>query len=216
MDIKINIKEKVIPIDIQDRDLIIEVQETKEIIVNVPKTLDEKIIEKIPKVSDGKEGKKWPKGEKGDKGEQGEKWDKGDKLTLEDLTPYEIQRLTWAPWNAGEWVARGGTTWQVLVKKSDRNYDTEWTNWGWWGSDTLQSVTDRGATTTNVITVKSEPTFTYLSGVLTDIDYADWTTKDFTYNPDGTLNTITITYLTETVVKTMVWSSWVLQNILIS
>lgn len=58
MDIKINIQEKVIPINIEDKNIAIEVPETKEIIVNVPKTLDEKIIEKIPKVSDGKEGKK--------------------------------------------------------------------------------------------------------------------------------------------------------------
>jgi hypothetical protein len=78
---------------------------------------------------------------------------------------------------------------------------------------TLQQVTDKGTTTTNTITALSSPTFTYLSGKLSNITYANGVEKDFTYNIDNTLNTITITYPDRTITKTLVWSSGVLQNI---
>jgi hypothetical protein len=73
-------------------------------------------------------------------------------------------------------------------------------------SQNLQQVTDNGATTTNVITVKAQPTFTYSSGVLSNIAYSNGTTKAITYNLDGTLNTLTTVYpdLT-TITKTMNW-----------
>lgn len=78
----------------------------------------------------------------------------------------------------------------------------------------LQSVTDNGATTTNIITGKAQPTFNYTSGQLTNITYDNGTTKDFTYNIDGTLDTLTVTYPdSSTVTKTFVWSSGVLQSI---
>jgi hypothetical protein len=78
----------------------------------------------------------------------------------------------------------------------------------------LQKVTNNGSTTTNTITQTSSPTFTYSAGQLTNITYANGTTKDFTYNVDDTLNTITITYPDlSTVIKTLVWSSGVLQSI---
>ena len=82
------------------------------------------------------------------------------------------------------------------------------------GLPNLQQVTDIGATTTNLITNTSSPTFTYTTGKLTSIAYPNTTSKALTYNADGTLNTLTITYPdTSTVVKTMVWSSGVLQSI---
>jgi hypothetical protein len=80
-------------------------------------------------------------------------------------------------------------------------------------SDTLQEVTDNGSTTTNTITALSSPTFTYSSGKLTNITYANGVEKDFTYNVDGTLDEIIITYPDRTITKTLVWSSGVLQNI---
>lgn len=85
------------------------------------------------------------------------------------------------------------------------------------GSSTLQEVTDNGATTDNVITGKAQPTFTYTSGSLTNITYDNGTEKDFTYNIDGTLNTLTITYpATTPIVKTFNWSSGVLNSIIIT
>lgn len=79
----------------------------------------------------------------------------------------------------------------------------------------LQQVTDNGATTTNVITNKAQPTFTYnVDEQLINITYDNTTEKDFTYNGDGTLNTLTITYPdSSTVVKTFNWSGGILQSI---
>jgi hypothetical protein len=82
------------------------------------------------------------------------------------------------------------------------------------GSQDLQSVTDLGATTTQTITHTADSTFTYSSGQLVNITYSDGTEKDFAYNLDGTLDTLTITYPAETpIVKTFTWSGGVLQGI---
>jgi hypothetical protein len=132
-------------------------------------------------------------------------------------------------------------------------------------SDTLQTITDRGATTTKDITAKSfiktggtsseflkadgssdsntyltgetdplslhldqttpqsiingypinasQPSFTYTTGVLTKVDYPSGFNKVLAYNLDGTLDTITYS---NGVIKTMVWSSGVLQNIIVT
>ena len=85
------------------------------------------------------------------------------------------------------------------------------------GVKSLQEVTDIGATTTNVVTGKAQPTFTYTSGKLTNITYSNGTLKDLVYNLDGTLATLTITYPAQTpIVKTFNWSSGVLQNITVA
>lgn len=82
------------------------------------------------------------------------------------------------------------------------------------GARTLQQVTDFGATTTNIITVKNPATFTYTSGLLTSITYTNGTTKTLTYNGDNTLNTLTITYPdSSSVVKTFNWTSGLLTSI---
>jgi hypothetical protein len=79
---------------------------------------------------------------------------------------------------------------------------------------TLQEVTDAGSTTDNTVTYTSSPTFTYSDGKLTNITYTNGVQKDFIYNLDGTLDIITITYPdSSTVIKTLVWSSGVLQSI---
>lgn len=56
----------------------------------------------------------------------------------------------------------------------------------------------------------SEPSFTYTGGVLTQVDYPSGFNKVLAYNGDGTLDTITYS---NGVIKTMVWSSGVLQSI---
>lgn len=48
------------------------------------------------------------------------KGDQGDPFTYDDFTPEELAGLV------GPGVAPGGTTNQVLAKRSDNDYDTEW------------------------------------------------------------------------------------------
>lgn len=70
---------------------------------------------------------------------------------------------------------------------------------------------------TDIITQKTGATFTYTLGKLTKVVYSSGTTKDITYNGDGTFNTVVITYPGKTpITKTATWSSGVLQSILIS
>ena len=54
----VNITDNVITVDVSDNIIEVSVPENKPLLVKVPKTLDEKIIEKIPKVKDGKKGDK--------------------------------------------------------------------------------------------------------------------------------------------------------------
>jgi hypothetical protein len=98
------------------------------LLVKVPKTLDEKIIEKIPKVKDGKKGLKWLKWDKGEKGDKG---DKGDPLKFEDLTPQQIARLEWPEWPRGiPWVCYHDSTAQTPVEVSWNTTITE-TSWNY-------------------------------------------------------------------------------------
>ena len=83
------------------------------------------IIPLIPPPIPWKKWERWPKGKDGEKWADGKD---GKDLKFSDLTPYQLQILTWPPWNPWEWVARWWTTWQVLAKKSSRNFDTEWIN----------------------------------------------------------------------------------------
>lgn len=61
------------------------------------------------------------------------------------------------------------------------------------------------------------PTFTYTSGNLTNITYSNTLEKDITYNPDGTVDELVITMPDSSVItKSFVWSSGVLQSIIIT
>ena len=80
----------------------------------------------------GPKGDTGAKGEKGDKGDKGSKGDKGDAFTYNDFTPEQLAALKGEkgdkgnPGQDGIGVPSGGLTGQVLKKKSDSNYDTEW------------------------------------------------------------------------------------------
>jgi len=64
----------------------------------------------------------WPQWSKWDKGDKWDKWDKGDKGDPgEDGTDWE-------------WVPAWWTTWQLLAKKSDNDYDVEWKDVEEWTS----------------------------------------------------------------------------------
>lgn len=53
------------------------------------------------------------------------KGEKGDPFTFDDFTPEQLEGLK-GP--AGQGIAKGGITGQILVKNSDTDYDTMWTN----------------------------------------------------------------------------------------
>ena len=83
-----------------------------------------------------------------------------------------------------------------------------------WNDSSKYFDFDRNIERKNYVDVSTiSPTFTYSSGKLSNITYANGVEKDFTYNGDGTLNTITVTYPDRTITKTLVWSSGVLQSI---
>lgn len=70
----------------------------------------------------GEQGIQGERGEQGIPGERGEKGDKGD------------------PGATGAGVASGGTTGQVLAKRSNADYDTEWVNQSGGGGGAVDSV----------------------------------------------------------------------------
>ena len=88
----------------------------------------------IPRGEQGERGEKGEQGERGERGiqgergeqgipgERGEKGDKGD------------------PGATGAGVASGGTTGQVLAKRSNADYDTEWVNQSGGGGGAVDSV----------------------------------------------------------------------------
>ena len=69
---------------------------------------------------------KGPKGDTGDPGQQGAPGPKGDPGAQGEPGPQGNPGPQGAPGAAGPGVASGGTTGQVLKKKSDTDYDTEW------------------------------------------------------------------------------------------
>jgi hypothetical protein len=106
-------------------------------------------IEKLNKKINLVKLKSGSKGEKGDKGDKGEKGDKGDKG---DRGAYGPEGVMGPMGPSGVGIVSGGTTGQVLAKKSNADYDTEWVNQSGgggggsssWGSitGTLSSQTD--------------------------------------------------------------------------
>lgn len=88
----------------------------------------------------GEQGPQGPKGDKGDTGPQGLQGEKGDKGDAGEIGPKGDTGIQGLPGekgdkgdkgdtgSAGPGVASGGLTGQVLVKKSNTDYDTEWSN----------------------------------------------------------------------------------------
>lgn len=59
------------------------------------------------------------------------KGEKGDPFTYNDFTPEQLEALKGKQGekgDPGQGIAQGGTAGQILVKASDTDYDTEWTN----------------------------------------------------------------------------------------
>lgn len=156
--------------------------------------------------------------------------DRLDKKAIKGFEDYEeVAKLA----KASQFLNRGGNGKGLLSQMNDTNIQSPTdgqglvynATTGLWENETiitpetqnLQQVTDIGATTTNVITVKAQPTFTYTAGLLTGITYTNGTTKALTYNGDSTLNTLTITYPTLTpIVKTFHWTAGVLTSVTVA
>ena len=88
-------------------------------------------------------------------------------------------------------------------------------------TDTLDTVTTRGAITSNPITVgevltKESTTLGYTGSQLTSVTKASGSTKTLSYNGDGTLHSIVAVLGAETIIKTLSWSGGVLQSIAVS
>lgn len=75
----------------------------------------------------GPKGDTGPQGEKGDTGPQGEKGDTGAQGEKGDPGAKGEQGPAGQKGDPGEGIPTGGTSGQVLTKKSDADYDTEWT-----------------------------------------------------------------------------------------
>ena len=75
----------------------------------------------------GPKGDTGPQGEKGDTGPQGEKGDTGAQGEKGDPGAKGEQGPAGQKGDPGEGIPTGGTSGQVLIKKSDADYDTEWT-----------------------------------------------------------------------------------------
>lgn len=80
-----------------------------------------------PAGSPGPQGEPGAQGSKGDTGPQGEKGDAGAKGEKGDPGAKGEQGPAGQKGDPGEGIPAGGTSGQVLTKKSDADYDTEWT-----------------------------------------------------------------------------------------
>ncbi len=92
---------------------------------------------------EGKEWVQWPAGMRGIDGEAGiDGKTPTIKITDTHMIVYidDVQvakwvlpkSLKWTQWwrgIAGAWIAKGWTVWQILVKRTDAEYDTEWVDW---------------------------------------------------------------------------------------
>ena len=79
----------------------------------------------------GPQGEQGLKGDTGEQGPKGDKGDKGDAFTYADFTSAQLEALKGPKGDKGDTgngVPSGGSTGQVLKKKSGTDYDTEWSN----------------------------------------------------------------------------------------
>ncbi len=136
------------------------------------------IIPLIPKPLPWKKWEPWPRWKDGKNGKDGKDWingkdgKDGKDLKFSDLTPYQMQVLTWPPWNPWEWVPRGGTTGQILAKKANGNFQTEWIDNTWGAGISDWDKWD--------ITVSgSGATWTIDNAVVTNAKMADMATKTY-------------------------------------
>ena len=88
----------------------------------------------------GPKGEPGPAGERGPEGPQGEPGPQGDPGPAGERGPQGPQG---EPGPAGPGIASGGTTGQVLAKKSNANFDTEWINiCPYWVGDILTTLNE--------------------------------------------------------------------------
>lgn len=80
-----------------------------------------------PQGPTGPQGEQGVQGPKGDTGPQGEKGETGAKGEKGDPGAKGEQGVAGQKGDPGEGIPAGGTSGQVLTKKSDADYDTEWT-----------------------------------------------------------------------------------------
>lgn len=126
----------------------INITATKEGNVETVTITDKNGEEHITQIFDGAQG---PKGDKGDRGYKGDKGEKGD---TGERGPQGAQGIQGPKGNPGEkgakgdkgdagiGIAAGGTTGQVLVKKSNADYDTEWKTGGTGGGNVDDVLVD--------------------------------------------------------------------------
>ena len=101
-----------------------------------------------PRGEQGVQGERGPQGEQGIQGPQGERGEQGQTGAT---GPQGAQGIQGPAGPAGEGVPEGGTEGQVLKKKSDTDYDTEWADESGGSAaaytPTLQNVPTSGTTT---------------------------------------------------------------------
>ena len=114
-----------------------------------------------PKGDTGDTGATGPQGPKGDTGETGPQGPKGD---TGSTGPQGPKGDTGATGPAGVGIATGGTTGQVLAKKSNADYDTEWVDQEGGGGASLPT----GGTTGQVLAKKSDAD--------DDVEWSDYAT----------------------------------------
>ena len=76
----------------------------------------------------GDTGEQGPKGDTGDKGDKGDKGDTGEKGDTGATGPQGEQGPKGDTGATGAGIPTGGTTGQILAKKTGTDYDTEWQN----------------------------------------------------------------------------------------
>ena len=152
------------------KELVNIIEEVLPSVVNQDEVIKE-IVKQIPTPKDGKDGKD------------------GKDLKFSDLTPYQMQILTWPPWNAGEWVPRGGTTGQILSKKTNSNFNTEWVDNTWGGADQVFNEVPAGLINSSNTIYTTASNFTtgttriYLNGLRQTLtsDYTESALNEITF-----------------------------------
>ena len=152
----------------------INITATKEGNVETVTITDKNGKEHTTQIFDGAQGPKGDKGDRGDKGDKGAKGDKGD---------------------AGIGIAAGGTIGQVLVKKSNADYDTEWRTGGTGGGNVDNVLVNGTSVVVDKVAYVNVPTtLSGLSGdsthrTVSDAEKAVWNAKsDFSGSYDDLTN----------------------------